>query len=139
MRARSVNFERGQDPKSSLDIGVIRSITDDDLSLLGFGWDYETQTFDMDEFKKEYRFAEDSEEELQEATERAIAVAKALEGKIIMHDRFFDWKEEGEYNVFLKSNPYPEYPYVYDAVPSLDEWRLVFSKIQLPSIKEEEI
>lgn len=137
MRAKTVNFQKGLDPKSALDIGVIRSITADDLSLLGFGWDYETQTFDIDKFKKEYRFGEDFEEELQEDAERAMSVAKALEGKIIMHDRFFDWKEENEFNDFIKSDSYPDYPFIYDSFPSLDGWRLVFSKIQLPNIDEE--
>ena len=53
MRAKTVNFQRGQNPKSALDIGVIRSITSDDLSLLQFGWIYDEQRFDEEEFKKE--------------------------------------------------------------------------------------
>lgn len=90
MRAKTVNFERGQDPKTALDIGVIRSITSDDLSLLGFGWIYDQARFDEEEFKREYNFAGDTPEEKQETLDRAKAVAKALEDQVILHYPFYD-------------------------------------------------
>lgn len=136
MRARTVNFQRGQDPKTALDVGVIKSITSEDLSLLGFGWLYDEQRFDEEEFKREYNFAGDSAQEKKETLERAKAVAKILEDRIIMYYPFFDWKEESEMYAFIKSHPFLGYPYLYDAVPSMDEWRIVFSKIELPNAEK---
>ena len=136
MRAQSINFERGRNSKISLDIGIIRSIDNNDLYLLDFGWDYELQSFDEKEFQKEYSFNNDIEENSKADFERAKAVAKALEEQIIMHHKFFDWKEKGNFYAFLKSDPYPEYPYIYDATPLMDEWRLVFSKIALSNMEK---
>lgn len=135
----SMNFQKGLNPKRALDIGIVRSITSDDLSLLGFGWLYNEQRFDEEEFKREYNFAGDTPEEKSETLDRAKTVAKALEDQIVMHYPFYDWKEEDEFNEFLKSGPYPEYPYIYDAVPPMDEWRPVFSKVELPNAEEIEV
>jgi len=132
----SMNFQRDLNPKTALDIGIIRSITSDDLSLIGFGWDYEIQSFSEKEFKKEYSFLDDTDEDIKNDLERAKAVAKALEGQIIMYPKFFDWKEEVEFNDFINSDQFPNYPYLYDATPDADEWRPVFSKVQLPNAEE---
>jgi hypothetical protein len=136
MRAKTVNFQRGQNPKAALDIGLIKSITSDDLALLEFGWIYDEQRFDEEEFIKEYNFVGDSDEEKREALERAKSLAKILEGQIIMFLPFFDWKEEDKLHAFIKTNPFPDYPYIYDSAPSMDEWRLIFSKIELPNADE---
>lgn len=142
MRAKYVNFERGQDPKSALDVGIIqlrKKITNDDLMLLGFGWDYNKQEFDPDEFKKEYVFRGDSERYRKEQLEFASKIALALKDQIIYNFKRFDWKEEDEMIKYIKLDPYPNYPYIYDAHVGIDDWQIIWSKIPLPEAQEIDI
>ncbi len=142
MRARTVNFERGQDPKSQMDIGVahiIPKITSEDLELLEFGWDYNKGKFSEEEFLKEYRFKGDSDEFVANQLTWAKKVALALKDKIIYEYKIWDWKNEGEMIVSIKSNPHPEYPFLYDAHPGVDDWQIVWSKVLLPSADEIEV
>jgi hypothetical protein len=136
MRAKTINFERNKDPKSSLGLGLLNEITSDDLSLLEFGWIYNEQKFDEEEFIREYRFSSMPNKEFERQFNRVKSVAKILDGNIIFHKKHFDWKEEDQMKDFLKTRPYIGYPYIYDAAPSFDDWRLVFSKVKLPNAAE---
>ena len=137
--AESVNFERGQDPKQALGIGsaaFIPEITSDDLNILAFGWLYDEQKFSEEEFSREYRFEDNTEEDYQEALDRVKKVATALDGKIIL-ERLWDWKEFDEMADHILSEPHKDtYPYVYNGTPGMDSMRLVWSSVPLPSAEE---
>ena len=136
MRAQTVNFERGQDPKGSMGVGVahlIPKITSEDLELLQFGWDYDKNEWNDEEFIKEYSFDDDEPEFKAEQLAHAKKIALALKGKIKFNYKVFDWKEEEEMIEFINSNPEPKFPIPYNAHPGMDDWQIVWSKVPLPS------
>lgn len=137
MRAKTINFNRGKDPKEALQVGVsyiIPEITSDDLELLADLLDQEEGIVSYNDWYEDHGEDYEDDDEAQETYDRLYKIALAIGDKIAW-GRFFDHKEGDEMEVYLNSPP-KNYPYAYNAYPEGDGWQVVWSSIPLPSAEE---
>ena len=136
MRAQPVNFERGQDPKDGLKIGVnsmIPSITSYDLEQLVMYYmegeeEIRNLVGDDEEYEENYG---------PEWWNRMERINLALKGKIKM-GHYYDWKEFDNLDELInrKRQQKSAYKYFYNASPGQDGIALVMSKIPLPGAED---
>lgn len=141
MRAKCVNedldFERGQDPKRSLKIGVdyiIPEITSDNLELLGDVLDSENEIVAYKNWYESHGEDYGDYIEAEETYKRLYQIALALKDKI-QWGEFFDHHQEDDLDEYLQ-NPPKGMKYAYNAYPDSDGWDVVWSSIPLPSAEE---
>jgi hypothetical protein len=136
MRAKTVNFQRGKDPKETLHIGLsslISEITSDDLELLGDLLDEEEIVSYKDWYEDHGEDYED-DQEAKDSYDRLYKIALAI-GDKIRWGKFFDHREDEEMDEYLESPP-NGFEYAYNAYPDGDGWQVVWSSILLPSAEE---
>ena len=128
----SLDFERGQDPKTSMKIGdatILPELIDSNILNAISSFD----SFSEEEYKEFYDSDEDPEEKNYQFVKRA---KKFLKGKVTF-GKSFDWKEELQMIDYIQK--YSRGRYIYNATPGQDSWQVVFSKIYLPRAEEIEI
>jgi hypothetical protein len=122
----SFNFERGKDPKASMEIGdaaILPPLIDSNiLEAVGLLSDFTEEEY------KEFRGEEDADSEEQNY-QFVKRVKVFLEGKITF-GKYFDWKEQDEMEEYIKK--YSRGRYVYNGSPGQDGCHVIFSKIYLP-------
>lgn len=130
----NVQFERGSDPKKSLDIGeeyLMKKALD---MLREEPW----ILYDIDEginpetgkFDKKYYMDNFNDEKDPEELNQLELISRALDGKTAMGE-YFDWKEEEEMEKYLDKNS-AKWNYIYNMDPGGDGWQVFFSNIPLP-------
>jgi hypothetical protein len=136
MKAKTVNFQRGIDPKKSLDIGlasVIPSIDSYELEQISIGWDPDKNEFSEEFYQSQMEgFMEEDPEEYKESLSRFKLIGLALKGHIEFGESF-DWKETDEMEEYLDEAPPVDKPYAYNASPGSDGYFVVWSDIELPN------
>ena len=70
MRAQTVNFERGQDPKEALGLGIIPSITSDDLEIVSDLYDSEVGLLNYEDWYGRHGEDYENDEEALETYKR---------------------------------------------------------------------
>jgi hypothetical protein len=124
-----MDFERGQDPKTSMGIGdvaILPGLIDSNILEAIEMFDSYTE--------KEYKEFMEGEDDPAELNYQFVKRAKNfLKGKITF-GKAFDWKEEDDMIAYIKK--YARGRYVYNASPGSDSWAVVFSKIYLPRAEE---
>jgi hypothetical protein len=128
----SLNFERGQDPKTSMEIGdaaILPKLIDSNILNAISSFD----SFSEEEYKEFYDSDEDPEEKNYQFVKRARSF---LKGKVTF-GKYFDWKEELQMIDYIKK--YNKRRYIYNAAPGRDGWHVVFSKIYLPRAEAIEV
>jgi len=130
----SLNFERGQDPKQALGLGIIPTITSDDLELVGDLLD-EEEILSYEEWYDDHGEDYEDDEEARESYDRLYQVASVLKDKIKWAG-FYDHHEEDKLEDVLEG-PWPKgMKYAYNAYPDADGWQVVFSSVYLPAAEE---
>lgn len=130
----SVHFERGKDSKQTLGLGIIPTITSDDLELVGDLLD-EEEILPYEEWYEDYGEDYEDDEEAKESYDRLYQVASVLKDKI-KWGGFYDHHEEEKLEDVL-DRPFPKgMKYAYNAYPDADGWQVVFSSIKLPAAEE---
>lgn len=130
----SLNFERGQDPKQALGLGIIPTITSDDLELVGDLLD-EEEILSYEEWYDDHGEDYEDDEEARESYDRLYQVASVLKDKIKWAG-FYDHREEDKLEDVLEG-PWPKgMKYAYNAYPDADGWQVVFSSVYLPAAEE---
>lgn len=128
----SQNFERGMDPKTSMEIGdaaILPGLIDSNIlnAISSFN------SFSEEEYKEFYDSDEDPEEKNYQFVKRA---KNFLKGKVTF-GKFFDYREEQQMGDYI--HKYNRGRYIYNAAPGTDGWHVVFSKIYLPRAEAIEI
>jgi len=125
----NINFERGLDPKASMQIGdaaiLPQIITSDDLC----GVSYIDQWDDMLDPDRDA-------DQIEEDDKRYVflkRVKRFLKGKVTF-GQYFDWKEDQEMEEYIRK--YARGRYVYTYTPGQDGAGVAFSKIELPKAEE---
>jgi len=130
----SLNFERGQDPKQALGLGIIPTITSDDLELVGDLLD-EEEILSYEEWYDDHGEDYEDDEEARESYDRLYQVASVLKDKIKWAG-FYDHREEDKLEDVLEG-PWPKgMKYAYNAYPDADGWQVVFSSVYLPAAEQ---
>ncbi len=127
------NFDRKGDSKEKLGIGIIPSITSDDLEILSDLYDEES-LIPYEKWYADHREDYEDDIEAEETYKRLHHIASAL-GDRIQWGEFFDHHEEDDLEEYL-SFPPPGMKYAYNAYPDADGWDVVWSSIRLPSAEE---
>jgi len=134
----NINFERGIDPKSSMDIGLIakiRKITSGDLELLKLYTDGYGKGHTNDHLIEE--MYGDSPEEYEFYSKRVREVYKLLEPYEYLFGDVFETSDKKEIREFVKSYlKNPNYNFVYDCGMGDEEVDVFFCEIELPSANE---
>jgi hypothetical protein len=132
----SLNFERGQDPKQSMDIGhfaKINKITSSDLELLKIY----TNNGDGKGYTNEELFLEvyESSASCEKYLERAKEVYKLLEPYEYLFGDNFEADMKKEMNQYIKSYlKNPKYNYAYNCdIMEEGDFDVFFCEIELPS------
>jgi hypothetical protein len=132
----AIRFQRGSDPKKSLDIGIttiLNKITSEDLEQLNLGWDPHKKRFSEEIYREEMGdFSEDMPEEYKQGVDWMEKVDLALRNKIEFGERFSNDEEQDMLDYLLVSKP-PDKPYAYNY--SIDPWEMgvLWSAVKLPS------
>jgi hypothetical protein len=137
-------FERGKDPKSSLDIGVqriISTITSEDLELFDMymGGEVEGRPWER-EFRENYEDEKgnlENPEEYERDLKRVKQIHSALRGHVETGE-FFDHKEKDLFNRYMEEG-HPNKNYAYNAYPGGDGVLIIWSDIELPAAEEIDI
>jgi hypothetical protein len=132
----SQNFQRGMDPKKSLDIGLssaIPKIDSYDLEQIELGWDFGKNEFSEDVYQSQMEgFMEDDPVEYKKTLSHLKLVGLALRGHIEFGESF-DWKEKDDMEEYLDEDAPVGKPYAYNASPESDAYSVVWSDIELPN------
>lgn len=135
------NFDRGQDPKTSLRIGVnhiIPEITRDDLEIIDdILGDKGLKSYE--EWYEEHGEDYDDDEEAREIYDRLVKIELAI-GDKIKGGEFFDHHEfdTDEFKEYFE-NPPEGYDWAYNAYPDGDGIYVIWSSVHLPAAEEIEI
>jgi len=133
MRAKTINFERGVDPKASMGIGIIPTITSDDLEILSDLY-AEEGLIPYEEWYEDHGQDYENDEEAEETYKRLYQIALVL-GDKIQWGEFFDHHEEEALEEYLEYPP-KGMKYAYNAYPDADGWDVVWTSIPLPAAEE---
>jgi len=129
----SQNFERGQDPKTSMRIGdaaILPELIDSNiLEHVGLLSDFTEEEY------KEFAGEEDNDAADQNY-QLVKRVERFLKGKITF-GRYFDFKEQDQMETYIKK--YVRGRYIYNGAPGQDGWHVIFSRIYLPRAEAIEI
>lgn len=134
----SQEFQRGQDPKTSMEIGdaaILPELIDSNILQAVSLFD----SYSEEELKdlSTMLVGDEKDNNVEEENYQLVKRAKNfLKGKAIF-GKSFDWKEEDSMKEYISK--YARGRYVYNATPGMDSWEVVFSKIYLPRAEAIEI
>lgn len=129
------NFQRGKDPKETINIGLnslIPEITSYDLEILSDVIMADNSIRSYEDWYEDHGEDYENDEEAQETYNKLYKIALIIKDKI-EYGEPFDWKEEDNMEEYIENKKPIDKPYTYNASPGSDGWWVVFSSVELPS------